>query len=445
MGLNEYLRILRRQKWVIILTTLVTSVVMLVGLTGIQTQYTAQGTLVVDTVPVGGVDFLSFDVDYSDRLMNTYTDAFRSSYIMNTVMDELGLEKAPEVKIDVIESTEILLITATADNAYTAPEFVNALIRLIVEQPEELIREWRSRLPAGLTPPIGLEELQQISLLELAPEIGEAVGVNKTSLMILGVLVGLTGAIGLAFVLNNLDTRIYSIEQLGKVSNLPVIADIPHKKRRIDAIKMSEIPVYAEAFQRVQASIVRGDNKVILITSAAQTVGKSTLTANLGLIFAKSGRKTVIIDTDQYKPTQHKLFSISNNIGISKVLQDRSLEKNIQTLKNSRLSIITNGPPAPDLNTLLGGPVMSGLLLKLREKYDVILIDTPPYPIASNAKSMLQMVDAVLLVARAGQSKEEIVRETTQELRDLKANVLGTVFTGTTIRRSYQRYLKERK
>lgn len=174
--------------------------------------------------------------------------------------------------------------------------------------------------------------------------------------------------------------------------------------------------------------------KTILITSGESGTGKSTLSANLAVAYAQKGDRTLLIDADLRKPTQHHLFTQEMQIGLSSyILRKISIENCVQqvVLDNCAFSIVTSGALVPNPNDLLASPKMSAALQEVKQMYDVIIIDTPPINIVSDALILAKKVDGVLLVIHADKTNKQSAKNAVQKLRLVNANLLGVVVNGT--------------
>ncbi len=180
----------------------------------------------------------------------------------------------------------------------------------------------------------------------------------------------------------------------------------------------------------IQYSSIDKKIKRMLVTSSEPGEGKSTTTGNLALTFSQDEKKVILIDCDLRKPSIHKKFRISNNMGLSDVILDRSkLEKAI-IKRNDYLDILPAGKVPPNPSELLGSKALEDLLDELGAKYDVIILDTPPVHAVTDAQILSTKVDGVILVVRAERTKKESVISAKAALDKVNANILGTVLNG---------------
>ena len=173
--------------------------------------------------------------------------------------------------------------------------------------------------------------------------------------------------------------------------------------------------------------------KTILITSSVAGEGKSFVSANLAATFASSKEKVLLIDCDLRKGRQQQLFSGLKNskLGLSNLLIDDNWQKNlkdyIQKTEVENLNIITTGSIPPNPTVLLESKKIETVIETLKEKYDVIIFDTPPVGGLTDALIMTRLADAVLIVARAKKTSMELLESTKEALETVNAKITGVI------------------
>ncbi|MGG7099116.1 CpsD/CapB family tyrosine-protein kinase [Clostridium sardiniense] len=180
----------------------------------------------------------------------------------------------------------------------------------------------------------------------------------------------------------------------------------------------------------IQYSSIDKKIKRMLVTSSEPGEGKSTTTGNLALTFSQDEKRVLLIDCDLRKPSIHKKFRISNNIGLSDVILDNSKLDKALIKRNDYLDILPAGKVPPNPSELLGSKALEDLLDELGKKYDVIILDTPPVHAVTDAQILSTKVDGVILVVRAERTKKESVISAKATLDKVNANILGTVLNG---------------
>lgn len=168
--------------------------------------------------------------------------------------------------------------------------------------------------------------------------------------------------------------------------------------------------------------------KSFLVTSSGPGEGKSVTAANLAVVFAQSGKRVLLVDADLRKPSQHHIFDLNNDRGVTSVLLgDAGLEEALHVVPETRLSVLTTGPIPPNPAELLGSEKMKLFLEELQKRADLVIVDTPPLMAVTDAALMASRVDGVVLVLSSGKVKIELARKAKELLLNVKARILGTV------------------
>ena len=171
--------------------------------------------------------------------------------------------------------------------------------------------------------------------------------------------------------------------------------------------------------------------KSIVITSSGPSEGKSLTAANLAIVFAKSGKKTLLLDGDMRKPTVWKTFRLSNQKGLSTLLvSPDDIADSIQKTTIDNLSVLTSGPQPPNPSELLGSTREEVIMDQLTRLFDVIIVDMPPVVTVTDAQIVASKADGTILVAREGVSEKAALLKAKQLLEIAHARILGVVYNG---------------
>jgi len=257
---------------------------------------------------------------------------------------------------------------------------------------------------------------------------------------LLGAAIGLFVTAAIAFLIEFLDDTLKTPDDIKDVLETPVIGFIGELKHNpkldedslgVYVAKNPRSPV-AEAFRSLRTNLeyssVDDPARTILVTSAGESEGKSTVASNLAIVEAQSGKNVVIVDGDMRRPKVHVQFNKSNRKGLSDVVTGKlridDVVKTYDQVEN--LSIITCGTIPPNPSELLGSERMSQTLKELEERFDLVIIDTPPM-IVSDAQILSGKVDGVIFVIIPGQTRAIAALRPIEELRRIGSHVLGIV------------------
>ncbi|MFW6386928.1 MAG: CpsD/CapB family tyrosine-protein kinase [Bacillota bacterium] len=187
-----------------------------------------------------------------------------------------------------------------------------------------------------------------------------------------------------------------------------------------------------EAFRslRTELSFLSPDRplKSLLITSSDKGEGKSIVTGNLAVSLAQNNQKVLLVDADLRRPVLHRFFNLPNHTGLSSYLtEDMAWDNIIQETGVGGVTIISSGPIPPNPAELLSSQKMKDLLHRGEEEVDMVLIDSPPVVIVSDAVILSPRVGGVLLVVAARKTARAKVRAAHDKLQQVRANVVGSV------------------
>jgi len=209
-------------------------------------------------------------------------------------------------------------------------------------------------------------------------------------------------------------------------------------------LEQSKSPI-SEAFRtlrtNVQFTSVDSETKKIMITSAGPREGKSSTAANLAVSIAQAGKSVLVIDADMRNPTQHKLFGLSNAVGLSvSLVQDQGYQAYIEETAVPGVSVLTGGPIPPNPAELVGSKRMKRLIEEVSTQYDIVLIDTPPIIAVTDAAILAQEVDGVILVLAAGEVNKDFAQRAKEQLEKVGAKILGAVLNKVDMKTSEYYY-----
>jgi capsular exopolysaccharide synthesis family protein len=188
----------------------------------------------------------------------------------------------------------------------------------------------------------------------------------------------------------------------------------------------------SEAFRtlrtNIQFSSIDEKVKVIVGTSPGPREGKSTIASNLAVVMGETGCKTVLVDCDMRKPMIHNIFQITNLMGISDFLASQCrYEEILKTTEIKNLYIITRGTKPPNPSELLASEKMHKFIDKLREEFDIVILDAPPMLMVSDAQVLSRYADGVLLVISSNDVNRDAAIKSKKLLEQVNAKILGVV------------------
>jgi exopolysaccharide transport family protein len=257
-------------------------------------------------------------------------------------------------------------------------------------------------------------------------------------------------SIGLAIVLEFLDTGFRSLTQLDAMSGVPALGVVPYLRAAQRAGKethqiAAEQPnsAFGEAIRTLRTSILLSNvdrpPRSVLLTSAIPGEGKTSTTLALACLAAKSGQKVVVVDCDFRHPSVHVDLGYENNAGLADYLVGQASLNDVMEIEpRYGLRFITAGTSVPNPPDLLGSPKMRDLIQKLSETFDLVLLDTPPLLIVSDSLVLARFVDKSVFVVRWVKTKRKSALLGLKQLIDANADVAGVVLSQVDVRRQSQ-------
>ncbi len=303
---------------------------------------------------------------------------------------------------------------------------------------------------------IGMES--GIEIIERAEHPTFPIAPRKQRNIILSALLGLALGLGAAMVMEYFDLTLQTPEEIESYLDIPVLASIPRMKppsglagkesfRYLSRIREArpsgnEIEMFKSLRTNVRFSDLDVESMALLVTSSSPQEGKSTVTANLASTTAHAGSNTILIDADMRRPSMHTVFNVENMIGLSSFLKgEAELREIICSTDVDGLSLIPSGPVPPNPSELLESQRLPELISSLKERFDRIILDSPPAGALADASIIAALVDGVILVCYAGHIDRKFILRTKQQLEMAGAKLYGVVINYIELKlRSYYHY-----
>jgi len=279
-----------------------------------------------------------------------------------------------------------------------------------------------------------------VEIIEVAEPSAIPSQPQKARTMGLAMCLGLFAGVGLGLLREWKDQRLRSTQEISALLGLPVLGAVPAmtSPKQTVAIRGQKVRISpesrtAEAFRTVRTAVFFGapkdEARTILITSPIPGEGKTTTVSNLAIAMAQAGQKTLVLDADFRRPTQHRIFSLDRRAkGLSSVLAGEiDLDEAIEHLGVENLDVLTCGPDVPNPAEMLNSNRFAEIITTLARQYDRILIDSPPVIAVTDAQILAALCDLTVLVLRAEKSTCRVSMQACESLLGVDGRILGVI------------------
>jgi capsular exopolysaccharide synthesis family protein len=259
--------------------------------------------------------------------------------------------------------------------------------------------------------------------------------------LILGAAVGLVFGVGIAFLLEYLDTSVKSLEDVERYLQVPVLAVIPKDVGILH--KQSGMSPDAEAYRILRTNIEfnrkNPEDNAITVVSGGAGEGKSTTMVNLAYVCAQGGYTTLMIDADLRRPTVHTFFDINNSVGLTNYLTtELMLEDVILQTPVDNLYFMPSGILPSDAAGILNSRRMSELIADVKQRFDLVLIDSPPILGVSDASVLASEVDLTMIIVQHRKLPRNMLMRVKQAVENVGGSVIGVVLNNVDVRSDSQ-------
>jgi polysaccharide biosynthesis transport protein len=488
MELIDYLAIIRRWSWLLILGFIVGSLIGVLICLFQPPIYQASTRILVMRPPQEQVTDYTYLTD--QQSVDTYIQLATTQPVLAAASAKLGFSIDPkQISVQQVLATQTIKLTVQDGDAKRAADIANKLVQALIAQNQVIqagryastqqniqaqIKEVQAQIAqtqsqigksasAGSTTSSQLQStlqlyqqtdtnllnnLEDIRLAQLqnTPDIVqiESAAVPTSPLwprpvidIGLSAIFGLLLAGGVGFLIDYFDDKIRTPEDIEHILGLPVlgyIRDMRNLRNQVDDLHVLHYPrtPVAEAYRSLRTNLeftnVDGPLTKILITSPGPAEGKTSVSINLAAIIAQEGKRVLLIDADLRRPRIHSILKISNQVGLTTLFRGRLPLSSVmrQLIGSPGFYVITSGKPPPNPTELLASARMNQILEEASRQVDIIILDSPPSLVA-DSQVLATKVDGVLLVIQPRSTHADIALAALEQLNLVKARTLGVV------------------
>ena len=399
--------------------------------------YTASATMYVLNMNPNLVNYQYAniaDLNSAVQLLDTYMVVVRSSKVMDVVAERLQ-DKYPGINAGYISSTlsmgsvretGVLQINCSTGNAQMSADICNAVVDVA---PAEIIRVVSA----------GSIEVIDYAVPPYSPDYRDPMKRGMLGALAGGALAG--AILVLLFILNH---KVRDEEELTETYTPPLLSSVVREKKNNKdpgafVLDKDSPMITSESYSKLRMNLlytlVNKENKVIAVTSSISGEGKSTITANLAIACAISGKKVLLIDADMRRASQQAIFGYDQDLpGLSDVLIGNCKWWDaVLSDERENLHILPTGHLPPNPAELLALPDTAELLAETQQQFDLVLVDLPPINIVADPLMISSHVAGCLMVVRQGYSDHREIRKALASAELTGMDVLGFVFYGEKI------------
>ncbi|MDR7382449.1 polysaccharide biosynthesis tyrosine autokinase [Promicromonospora iranensis] len=425
MSFNDLVRSIRKG-WILIAALTCVSTVAF-GFFSMRATpvYTAEASLYVSISSGQTATELNQGATYTRDQMLSFAQLAEMPVVLDPVIRGLNLDESPErlddrIEIEVPQDTSILAISVTDPSASQAAAIANDVTTGL----SELVTELAPRNAQGdSTVNARVVKVAKVPTVQSAP--------NTKRNVLAGFGIGLVGGVAIAFARDLLDTRVRSSSAAERYSGAPVLAKLSRQSRKERLGTLWDDTARTEELRKFRTTLeyltTEDETLCIVFSSSVAAEGKSTACTGLAQVLAQAGHSTLIIDADLRRPSVAQGFGMIAEAGLTSVLLNKARFDDVVQKLSPRLDILASGVTPPNPAELLSSPSMQELVDMVRERYDIVLLDTPPLLPVADAAILSRITSGVVLVVDVRRTSQSQVEESAGLVRSAGGRVRGVV------------------
>jgi capsular exopolysaccharide synthesis family protein len=401
-GAERIPRVLRRRWLTLLVTTLLGLGASVLLIMATPPVYRTSAKVFLSTTEGNSVGELVQGSNYAQNLVQSYADLATTPVVLGPVITDLGLKTTPEalagdVRADVTLNTVIIEISASASDGATAAAIANTVGKELAVAVQNVS-------------PKGLKNGEAIQISPISPARVPAVPAwpNRKLLGALGLAFGLALGVGLALLRDVWGTRIRNEEGLARATSAPLLGTVA-VSRKDGVLALGAHGAKPDAFRRLEQSLsfyITGEHAFSfgLLTPKA-TVGATLTSVDLAVTLAEAGRRVVLVDGDLRRPSIAEHMGLRYQRGLSRLIADRTtVDDALKDWDDGAVRVLPGGPVPPNPDELLAAPAMGGVLERLRELAEVVVVHAQ----AASAPALALRLEGFVLVVEPRTKKREV-------------------------------------
>lgn len=427
MDFKQFVGVLRR-RWLSIVAMIVIAIALASAVTFLATpKYESRAQLFLSVDVRNSSDAYAALLFQANRAAS-YATLAQSSTLAEQVIDALDLEMSPDelsdrVTAEVIADTALIEIRVADES----PRLAQTIARVTTREFASYLADLETPTGGGSQITVQVSNEADFNPNPVSPEPLLNFGIAAVAGLVLGV--------ALALARDLLDRTIRTADHVGEVTDAPVLASIGHDSGIKSAPVLTDLGGFAartEAFRLLRTNLQFIDldqqPRCLVISSAVPGEGKTMTSTNLAVAMAQTGRSTLIIDADLRRPRVAATLGLDPAIGLTTALVGKTeLHDAIQIHEPSGLHVLASGAKPPNPTEILQSQITADLINRLRDAYDMVIIDAPPLLPVADASVLSRIADGTILVIRHGHTTRDQLKDGVQRVAQVDGRLYGVV------------------
>ncbi len=426
-----------RKAWLIVIFMIVFgSIAFYLSAYEIPNLYESEVTIFIGKESGALAEFNFLDLQIGAQLIVDYKELIKTKTVREEVVKKRNSNIDPKsllkrVSVRTVKDSRFMVIVVVDKDPYVASFLANAFAEVLIIKAEDVI---------------GAKNIQ---VVDAAVPVFEPVSPNVLSSTVMFIFLGGLFGIIIRIVIVLSDTKVNSRKDIEELVSVPFLGQLlPIKSNDLDEgmVMLNNTNAYdAELYKLIRTNLdfmsVDKQYKKFMFTSAHPSEGKTTTIANIAVAFAQIGKKVLLIDADLRKPRIHKLFRISNYIGLTNIIvENQDVAKVIKQTKVKNLYVIPSGPKPPNPNEILMSNKMEALIKNISNSFDLVLIDSPPVLSVADSLTLSRCIDGIVLIVANKQTKKEDMVLSVRNIEKVNTPIVGIALTKVKVKKKEYYY-----
>ena len=425
---KDYLRIIFKYFYVVALIMALSGIATLCFIDNLTTYYESESMLLIED-----------GNEYNYNNYKTYTSFIKESNLIDEVKNYFHLENTSDIKVDLLKNTKLVRIYVKNQNMDKALNINKYIVNVYIDEINKIYKD------------INIYTIMDTKILDVKT-------IDRNLYLGMSIAIGFVLGSFLVATLIHENVNIKNHEDLQKYLDLKLVGIVPDgmsdtkkKKRKKTKENLKFIDeansIVSESYRMIRTNLDFLDLRVVNFTSTNAGEGKTETITNLALSFSMIGKKVLLIDCDLRKPKIHKNFGLNRALGLSDIVVYNRLDEYediIQTFNikntNYKVDVLTSGSKVVNPAELLSSKRFATLLNKLKDVYDLILIDCPPVSLMTDAAVVSKLANGTVYVIEYDFVNCAAINASLESLKSVNANILGAVITKVNIKKQKKLY-----